>query len=248
MPGADPTGGTGGAPSYLTAMGLTSNQALFDQELAAKTGLSETVIAAWELAEESGSAAQGRQSEGFEDWLNVQVTGSDPAKSFIGFNQGPIVAADDTAEWMMGTLPSSALGEGTTVGGKILATSSGSAASQVAAIGSSGWGTVASLIDSTYAGAEKFAPSNSIPVVTPAVNAGTAIVNAVSNTLDAGEEAVQIAEEVWSAITNPSNWLRALEILGAVIAIYMAMRSLTGVDPAVTIAKGATTVAAASGE
>lgn len=33
---------------------------------------------------------------------------------------------------------------------------------------------------------------------------------------------------IWGALSNPSNWLRGLEILGAVVAIYLGLRSLTG--------------------
>lgn len=35
-------------------------------------------------------------------------------------------------------------------------------------------------------------------------------------------------DSIWAALSNPGNWLRALEILGAVVAIYLGLRSLTG--------------------
>jgi hypothetical protein len=46
---------------------------------------------------------------------------------------------------------------------------------------------------------------------------------------------------IWSAITNPSMWLRVGEALGGVVLIFMALKSLTGVStPSVaTVAKAA---------
>jgi hypothetical protein len=32
--------------------------------------------------------------------------------------------------------------------------------------------------------------------------------------------------QIWTALTNPSNWLRALEIIGAAVAIYLGIRGL----------------------
>lgn len=35
---------------------------------------------------------------------------------------------------------------------------------------------------------------------------------------------------IWSALTTPSNWLRALELAGGAVLVFMALKSLTGVN------------------
>lgn len=42
---------------------------------------------------------------------------------------------------------------------------------------------------------------------------------------------------IWTALTNPSNWLRGLEILGAVVAIYLGLKSLTGAPGVLDVAE-----------
>lgn len=59
------------------------------------------------------------------------------------------------------------------------------------------------------------------------VQPGAPAVKAAAGTV-AASAANSLVPGIWSALTNPSNWLRGLEILGAVIAIYMGLRSLTG--------------------
>src|SRR5947209_3527009 len=68
---------TGGAALSPQAQSmLTSDQQQFASRLAADTGLDGHVIAAWLLAEESGGAAQSRQSASNNDWLNIGYTDS----------------------------------------------------------------------------------------------------------------------------------------------------------------------------
>ena len=68
---------TGGAalPSSAQTM-LTSDQQQFASRLASDTGLDPSVVSAWLLAEESGGAAQSRQSQNNNDWLNIGYTDS----------------------------------------------------------------------------------------------------------------------------------------------------------------------------
>lgn len=76
-----------------------------------------------------------------------------------------------------------------------------------------------------YAG-KSFVKASQIvqPGVGAAADAGANVAgSAATSALDATG-----LSQIWSALTNPSNWLRALEILGAVVAIYMGLRSLTG--------------------
>jgi hypothetical protein len=35
---------------------------------------------------------------------------------------------------------------------------------------------------------------------------------------------------IWSAVTDPANWLRALELFGGAVAVFMALKALTGVS------------------
>lgn len=35
---------------------------------------------------------------------------------------------------------------------------------------------------------------------------------------------------IWAALSNPSNWLRALELLGGVVLVYLALKSVTGIS------------------
>ena len=77
---------------------------MFAGRLAELTGLDPRVIAAWELAEESGSAAQGRQAAGNFNWLNIGYFDSGAGR--IAFDQAfrdPVSAADQTAKFLKGT-------------------------------------------------------------------------------------------------------------------------------------------------
>jgi cell wall-associated NlpC family hydrolase len=97
--GALPLGGV----LSVSSQHLTSGQETFAARLASLTGLSPRVIAAWELAEESGSAAQWRQGQSNFNWLNIGYFDSGPGQ--IAFNQAfsdPVTAAEQTAKFLKG--------------------------------------------------------------------------------------------------------------------------------------------------
>ena len=118
---------------------LTSDQQQFASRLAANTGLDPSVISAWLLAEESGGAAQSRQAQTNNDWLNIGYTDSGTYGSADPIWSNPITAADATAGWLKGqnTIP----GYGTASSGiqAILSTAGQPAAVQIAALQHSGW-------------------------------------------------------------------------------------------------------------
>ena len=96
---AAPTGGSISVSSSL----LTPGQAKFAGRLAELTGLDPHVVAAWELAEESGSAAQGREAASNFNWLNIGYFDSGAGK--IAFDKtfgDPISAAEQTAKFLKG--------------------------------------------------------------------------------------------------------------------------------------------------
>jgi hypothetical protein len=133
------TGGVSAAlPSGAASM-LTSGQQQFASRLASDTGLDPGVVSAWLLAEESGSAAQSRESAGNNDWLNIGYTDSGTYGSADSVWSDPVGAADATAGWLKGqnTIP----GYGTASSGiqAIVATAGQSPAAQMAALQSSGW-------------------------------------------------------------------------------------------------------------
>ncbi len=83
---------------------LTSGQEVFAAHLAQLTGLSPRVIAAWELAEESGGYAQARQAASNYNWLNIGYFDSGPGQ--IAFNNAfsdPVTAAEQTAKFLQGS-------------------------------------------------------------------------------------------------------------------------------------------------
>ena len=131
---------TGGAalPSSAQTM-LTSDQQQFASRLAADTGLDPSVVSAWLLAEESGGAAQSRQSQNNNDWLNIGYTDSATYGSSDSIWSNPVTAADATAGWLKGqnTIP----GYGTASSGiqGIVATAGQPAATQISALQNSGW-------------------------------------------------------------------------------------------------------------
>jgi hypothetical protein len=130
---------TGGAlPSSAQGM-LTSGQQQFASRLAANTGMDPGVISAWLLAEESSGAAQSRQAQGNNDWLNIGYTDSATYGSSDPIWSNPITAADATAGWLKGqnTIP----GYGTASSGiqSILSTAGQPPAAQIAALQQSGW-------------------------------------------------------------------------------------------------------------
>ena len=118
---------------------LTTDQQQFATRLAADTGLSTQVIAAWMLAEESGGAAKSRQSAHNNDWLNIGYTDSGTYGAGDSIWSNPITAAEATAGWMKGH--DTIHGYGTAAAGiqAILRTAGESPAAQISAIQASGW-------------------------------------------------------------------------------------------------------------
>ncbi|MBV9803098.1 MAG: hypothetical protein JO130_07920, partial [Solirubrobacterales bacterium] len=118
---------------------LTSAQQQFASRLAADTGLDPSVVSSWLLAEESGGAAQSRQAQNNNDWLNIGYTDSGTYGSADSVWSDPVTAADATAGWLKGqnTIP----GYGTASSGiqAILTTAGQPASIQIAALQNSGW-------------------------------------------------------------------------------------------------------------
>ena len=131
---------TGGAALPAGAQSqLTSGQQQFASRLAAQTGLDPSVTSAWLLAEESGGAAQSRQAQNNNDWLNIGYTDSGTYGSADSIWSNPVTAADATAGWLKGqdTIP----GYGTASSGiqGILSTAGQPASVQISALQNSGW-------------------------------------------------------------------------------------------------------------
>jgi hypothetical protein len=96
---AQPSGGAISVSSRL----LTDGQAKFAGRLAELTGLDPRVVSAWELAEESGGAAAGRQAAGNFNWLNIGYF--DSGAGAIAFDKAfadPLTAAEQTANFLQG--------------------------------------------------------------------------------------------------------------------------------------------------
>jgi hypothetical protein len=92
----------GGSISVRSSL-LTPGQQKFAGRLAELTGLDPRVVAAWELAEESGSAAQGREAASNFNWLNIGYFDSGAGK--IAFDKefgDPVSAAEQTAKFLKG--------------------------------------------------------------------------------------------------------------------------------------------------
>ncbi len=95
-----PTGSVVSVTSHL----LTSGQQTFAARLASLTGLDPRVVAAWELAEESGGAAQARQAASNFNWLNIGYFDSGAGKiAFAAAFSNPVSAAEETARFLKGT-------------------------------------------------------------------------------------------------------------------------------------------------
>jgi hypothetical protein len=93
---------SGGAISVSSTI-LTSGQEKFAGRLAELTGLDPRVVSAWELAEESGGAAQAREAAGNFNWLNIGYFDSGAGK--IAFDKSfgdPVSAAEQTANFLKG--------------------------------------------------------------------------------------------------------------------------------------------------
>ena len=82
---------------------LTHGQEAFVGKLAMLTGLNPRVVGAWTLAEESSGAAEGREAEGNNNWLNIGYF--DSGAGAIAFNRAfddPDSAAEKTADFLDG--------------------------------------------------------------------------------------------------------------------------------------------------
>jgi hypothetical protein len=128
----------GALPAKAQTM-LTSGQQQFASRLAAQTGLDPGVITAWLLSEESGGAAQSRESQNNNDWLNIGYTDSGTYGSSDSIWSNPTTAADATAGWLKGqnTIPGYRTASSGIQG--ILNTAGQPAAVQIAALQHSGW-------------------------------------------------------------------------------------------------------------
>jgi hypothetical protein len=139
------TGDALGATTAATALPagaavlLTSNQQQFASTLAADTGLNPGVVSAWMLAEESGSAAQSRQAQSNNDWLNVGYTASGSSGTSDSIWSDPVSAANATAGWLKGQETIPGYGPAASGIGAILQTVGQAPEAQIAALQSSGW-------------------------------------------------------------------------------------------------------------
>jgi hypothetical protein len=98
-----PVAAPSGGPISVSSSLLTPGQATFAGRLAELTGLDPHVVAAWELAEESGSAAQGREAASNFNWLNIGYFDSGAGK--IAFDKefgDPVSAAEQSAKFLKG--------------------------------------------------------------------------------------------------------------------------------------------------
>ena len=97
-----PTSPTAGSISVSSSL-LTPGQQKFAGRLAELTGLDPRVVAAWELAEESGGAAQGREAASNFNWLNIGYFDSGAGR--IAFDKtfsDPVSAAEQSAKFLKG--------------------------------------------------------------------------------------------------------------------------------------------------
>jgi hypothetical protein len=136
--GAPPTGSGTGALAKNTGA-LTSKQQQFAGRLQADTGLDPGVIAAWLLAEENGGAAQARDQQGNNDWLNIGYTDTATLGAGNSVWSDPTTAADATAAWMRGVWSDPGFGKASSGIQSILSTVGQGASAQISAIQNSGW-------------------------------------------------------------------------------------------------------------
>jgi hypothetical protein len=125
---------SGGSISVSSTI-LTSGQEKFAGRLAELTGLDPRVISAWELAEESGGAAQAREAAGNFNWLNIGYFDSGAGK--IAFDKSfgdPVSAAEQTANFLKGKWGGASTGIRA-----ILGTVGKDPQEQMTAIANSGW-------------------------------------------------------------------------------------------------------------
>jgi hypothetical protein len=114
---------------------LTSGQQTFVAHLSSLTGLNTRVVAGWVLAEESGSAAQGRESASNFNWLNIGYfdSGTGAIAHATPFSN-PVSAAEQTAKFLKGEWGGASTGIR-----DILKTVGQPPDNQIMAIANSGW-------------------------------------------------------------------------------------------------------------
>jgi hypothetical protein len=125
---------SGGSISVSSTI-LTSGQEKFAGRLAELTGLDPRVVSAWELAEESGGAAQAREAAGNFNWLNIGYFDSGAGK--IAFDKSfgdPVSAAEQPANFLKGKWGGASTGIRA-----ILGTVGKDPQEQMTAIANSGW-------------------------------------------------------------------------------------------------------------
>ncbi len=129
---------------------LTRGQKVFARRLARKTPLSPRVIAAQELAEQSGEAAARREAEGNHNWLNIGYFDSGPGQLTADQTwSNPKSAADATARFLEGRQ----FGASEGIKAILPAAKGKPDREQIAAIARSGWATnpeYQSLIEGTH--------------------------------------------------------------------------------------------------
>jgi hypothetical protein len=217
---------------------LTTNQSTFVKELQSQTGLDTQVLAAWVLAEESGSAARQRQTANNNDWLNIGYTGAGTFGAGAAIWKDPIQAADATAQWMRGqhSIP----GYGTASHGiqAILSSASASPQQQIAAIQNSGWATsrypsLGSLYNQVYNSiatatqlAEPFihTPSGQSPQGAAASAVGGAASSVAGELGSIGSSIGDIA----SLVTSGAFWLRVGEVIAGALLVFLGLHALIG--------------------
>src|SRR4051812_28397364 len=114
---------------------LTSGQRQFVSSLARRTGLDPRVLQAWALAEESGGAAQKREAQGNQNWLNIGYFDSGPGAITKDQAFGnPRSAAHATEQFLRGQKFGASSGIR-----HILSTAGHDPQAQIKAIAGSGW-------------------------------------------------------------------------------------------------------------
>jgi len=144
-PGGTPAAGLGdqalsqaappGSVISVSSSLLTKGQQIFVAHLASATGLDTRVVAGWVLAEESGSAAQGREAASNFNWLNIGYfdSGTGAIAHASPFSD-PVSAAEQTAKFLKGQWGGASSGIQ-----DILHTVGKPPGDQIMAIANSGW-------------------------------------------------------------------------------------------------------------
>lgn len=122
---------------------MTPGQRTFATHLTAATGLHPQVVAAWMLAEQSSSAAVGREQQGNHNWLNIGWTDSGRYGTTAAVWGDPVAAAQATAGWLRGADTVPGYGRASAGVQSILSSAGQSPELQIAALQRSGWASSA---------------------------------------------------------------------------------------------------------